>query len=523
MADELLDRASELLAAGDRAFYEPLREAWRACRCAALAELVERAGKLVAWDYPIKSPKAWQAAWTARVRDRDPLVLGALLAGLREHVAQPKGAFIAACLDEIVPLCADEPQVTRPLIGFADQPFDTPQWKKVQTRVYQGLVAADDPRAIEWLGGAIERAQRKQAALDDDPALKRPRNTRGRLEGRFPAGVPKLPDELAPIVARINAQLDAKPGLAAVAVRAVDQTQALLDAIYADPSDDAKRLVYADSLQPSGDPRGELIVAQLAGTPEAAKRANALVAKHRHALLGPLAKAVGAATVVFERGFLARCTAGVGRKLEVDAMFGRIEWATVTHLQISKYGAIDSKMRALVEATGVPDSGIACLATATFPQLEVLGLATPEGAKDGLKDGAPASAGLRALAAAKGMPKLRELRLELNSTEWRTTRASYGGELLERDAQAYAWLWTAPWFSQLDAIVVSYHLTPSAASWIPLLRERAHLRTLAFRGAGNARVTKTGDKLAAVVASDTWSVQLGDALAAYGVAVELAH
>jgi uncharacterized protein (TIGR02996 family) len=519
MVDDL-ERASELLAAGDRAFYEPLRDAWRGCRCATLAELVERAGKLVDWQHPTKSPKAWQAAWTARVRERDPLSLGVLLAGLLEQVAQAKGAYIAACLDEIVPLCADEPQVTRPLIAFADQPFDTPQWKKVQTRVYQGLVAADDPRAIEWLGGAIERAERKPT---DDPAAKRPRNTRGRLEGRFPAGVPKLPAELAPIVARIAAQLDAKPQFVAAATRAVDQTQQLLAAIYADPSDDAKRLVYADALQPSGDPRGELIVAQLAGTPEAAKRATAIVAKHRHALLGPIAKSVVVATAVFEKGFLARCTASVGRKLEVDPAFSRIEWATVTHLHIAKYGAIDPKMRALVEATGLPDSGIACLATATFPQLEVLGIATPEGAKDGLKVGKPTTPGLRALAAAKGLPKLRELRLELHSTEWHTTPGSYGGETLERDAQTYAWLWTAPWFAQLDTIVTTYNRPASAASWLPLLRERAHLRALTLRtSALETRVTKTGDKLAAVVARDSRSLELRDALAAHGVAVELA-
>ncbi len=523
MADSPLELASELLAAGDRAFYEPLREAWRACRCVPLAELVERAGKLVDWQHPTKSPKAWQAAWTARVRDRDPLSLGVLLVGLLEQVEQSKGAYIAACLDEIVPLCADEPQVTRPLIAFANQPFDTPQWKKVQTRVYQGLAAADDPRAIEWLGAAIERAQGKKAALDDDPALKRPRNTRGRLEGRFPAGVPKLPAELAPIVARITAQLDAKPQFAAAAVRAVDQTQQLLDAIYADPTDDAKRLVYADALQSTGDPRGELIVAQLAGTPEAAKRASAIVAKHRHALLGPLAKAVGASTAVFERGFLARCSASVGRTLEVDAVFGRVEWATVTHLHISKYGAIDSKMRALVEATGVPDAGIACLATATFPQLEVLGIATPEGAKDGLKDGAPTSPGLRALAAAKGLPKLRELRLELNATEWRANRTHYGGDLLERDEQAYAWLWTAPWFAQLDTIVTTFHTPASASSWIPLLRERGHLRRLALHNnALRVQVERTNSTLTAVVERGAWSQQLGDALAAHGVAVELA-
>ena len=36
----------------------------------------------------------------------------------------------------------------------------------------------------------------------------------------------------------------------------------LLEAVYAAPDDDGRRLVYADWLQEHGDPRGELIVLQ---------------------------------------------------------------------------------------------------------------------------------------------------------------------------------------------------------------------------------------------------------------------
>jgi hypothetical protein len=129
---------------------------------------------------------------------------------------------------------------------------------------------------------------------------------------------------------------------------------------------------------------------------------------------------------------------------------------------------------------------------------------------------------LRALAAAKGLPKLRELRLELTPTEWRTTPGNYGGELFERDVHAYAWLWTAPWFAQLETLVARYHLTSSVASWIGLMRQ---LRTLTLHGTFyEIFVTKLADKLTATIrprgnperAPDL--IALRDALTAAGVA-----
>ena len=43
----------------------------------------------------------------------------------------------------------------------------------------------------------------------------------------------------------------------------MDQNEALLEAIYASPDDDALRLVYMDYLQDRGDPRGEFISLQM--------------------------------------------------------------------------------------------------------------------------------------------------------------------------------------------------------------------------------------------------------------------
>src|SRR5262249_55756727 len=80
----------------------------------------------------------------------------------------------------------------------------------------------------------------------------------------------------------------------------------LLDQIYADPSADAPRLIYADVLQMRGDPLGEFIAMQIL-RPDPAHEA-ALLAAHGRAWLGPLANIVElgpTSQTAFERGFLA--------------------------------------------------------------------------------------------------------------------------------------------------------------------------------------------------------------------------
>jgi len=139
-------------------------------------------------------------------------------------------------------------------------------------------------------------------------------------------------------------------------------------------------------------------------------------------------------------------------------------------------------MRSLVEVIGMPDSGLACLATATFPHLEVLGLATPASATDGLKAGRPANAGLRALAVAAGLPKLREIRLDLASFEWRFD-VNRHGEQFERDATDYAWLFAAPFGAQLEALHVRYNASRSLTSWLGLVRTKPTLQRVVATGA----------------------------------------
>ncbi len=78
---------------------------------------------------------------------------------------------------------------------------------------------------------------------------------------------------------------------------------ALLAAIYADPASDQARAVYADWLLERGDPRGELIMLQLAGveTPEQVDRERELLQTYARAWRGPLP--VDASLIAFKRGF----------------------------------------------------------------------------------------------------------------------------------------------------------------------------------------------------------------------------
>ena len=90
----------------------------------------------------------------------------------------------------------------------------------------------------------------------------------------------------------------------------------LVEAILADPEDDAPRLVYADALMQAGDPRGELIAVQCAlarcdasdpAREALAERSAALERAHRDAWLGGLG--LSTQTMRFERGFVEELTA----------------------------------------------------------------------------------------------------------------------------------------------------------------------------------------------------------------------
>jgi uncharacterized protein (TIGR02996 family) len=128
-----------------------------------------------------------------------------------------------------------------------------------------------------------------------------------------------MPAEAAFFLEKLERALDGeKPGAGG--------ERELLAAIYANPEDDAPRLVYADWLISKGDPRVEFIALQCSDRPVRGKEKD-LLAKHRTAWLGKIAP--GLADAVFERGFLAKCRQSVERYLDYDLEIFR----TVRHFQ----------------------------------------------------------------------------------------------------------------------------------------------------------------------------------------------
>jgi uncharacterized protein (TIGR02996 family) len=115
----------------------------------------------------------------------------------------------------------------------------------------------------------------------------------------------------------------------------MDQNEALLEAIYASPDDDALRLVYMDYLQDRGDPRGEFISLQMkrlarALTREEARSERRLIAAHaaRWVPAEVLSK-IKRVTLRFERGFLARCHLRQSAQPVGSRLAGHAAWRTV--------------------------------------------------------------------------------------------------------------------------------------------------------------------------------------------------
>lgn len=494
-----VDRALAYIENGDGALaLDALLAAWRSCRCPELAAVVEELGR--AAGRPFSGPsgiKGWHSAWIDRARVQDPLDLTALLDALVERAEPRHTSIVSSCLSELS-WASDDPRATGVLLRLLEVRGGSSSWNKVHTRLFALLEATSDPRAIAGLAPAIERSS--QASPEWSPSMQaslaRAKKVKAKLCNLFSDGVPTLPPEAAVACAAISMRAKQPLEIAPPAPRKVADGQALLEAIWRDPEDDAARQVYADWLMEKGDVRGELIALQLlVSEPEAKKKAKRLIEKNRRTLLGPLAKAVMASTAVFERGFLVACETDVRRKVEADVIFGRPEWATVERIVFHSYAGLSAHMRALVEARGVTEAALAALATVELPRLEVLAFCgnASRGAGDSLAKGIPGE-GLRALGATRGLPRLRKVEIGLTPREFRD------GRFVERGAGDFEWLLAAPFAHQLEELRVQVDLGHPTAlrSWLDVLATHPTLRRISSEtGSAELVVEKHGKKMSA--------------------------
>jgi uncharacterized protein (TIGR02996 family) len=199
--------------------------------------------------------------------------------------------------------------------------------RRVWQALEDALIAAEDPRVVD-------------AAMP--PGVDRDRVRAGIVE-------PRLLDDAERSALRDVAKIVHEDALRAAGAR--ERDAALRSAIYASPTDDEPRAVYAEWLSTLGDPRGELIKAQLARAScepsrKELARERALVSEHGRAWLGAAGRFITTGGARFERGFLAaaRLERHVAGELSDDV------WRTCVELDFSEVAADDARIVALLDS-----------------------------------------------------------------------------------------------------------------------------------------------------------------------------
>ena len=364
-------------ASDDELLLDRLLARWRETRSTALAARIDALSVRAGAHLP---ELAGDEAWHERAAAKRCGDLAQLLA---TFTRAPSRYYIDKRLAVLATWPAD-PRIAAMIASL----FATPQWtgdhaKRFWTMAGEILVATGDRRAL--------------------PVLDRVDTTRDRsyLSGWLARNLPKIRARLdaTPVVELSGAELAAiDRDLGAP----VDRTPAtLLAEIYANPDDDATRLVYADAV---GGERGELIVAQIQGGDR--KRIAALLDKHARTWLGAIEPAVLPGGMVFARGFLSECRAKATERVATQ-MLGKPEWSTVRAIDVANWDSetwieLVRGMPALRELTG---AGAEILAGAPLPYTR-LGLGRrASGRRDEL---------IAPLTKTKNLPHLRSLVLHGN-------------------------------------------------------------------------------------------------------------
>ncbi len=328
--------------------------AWRDRPSAQLADVIATLSRRAKMPGEIRGKTASaRAGWTKRAADAQPLDIGPLLASLADatsgdalkrltHVKRwlPDPRVDAALVDLLFAV---------PYRATSTQPF----WKQLFVLARQITDRRQLARLASWDGQGVAATMQTWLRAQVDGLL----STAGTPEAETTA-MQREPD---PILDQIAASLGPKISVGS------RNLEALLQAIYDTPDDDAPRLVYADALLERGDPRGELINLQIAGSHDrdARRREAELLQTHGKHWLGELAPVVMSG-YVFARGFLSECRIDNKHMDRIRKLVGNPAWSTVRSIEGSAALALDPVMKSLrelefVSATarnyeGLPDS-----------------------------------------------------------------------------------------------------------------------------------------------------------------------
>lgn len=250
-----------------------LLSAWVVGRHASLAEAIGLISRRITLARtPLRAGKMKDAEWLALEAKKDPADIGRLLDTLLTH----RSVEALARLEELESRPPD-PRIALALAQWAAKPpyqarTTRPFWEKVHTMlqaigdpVSRDVLEAGRMRYMTTLGSSAWAQEWFGKKADETIAV-------------IPARTGDDPhrDALAEVT-RIVGVPEARIQKSGADFEA--RKRELLDAVYDDPKDDARRHVLADWLQEHGDPRGELIALQMqiGGTKS---RANALIAEH---------------------------------------------------------------------------------------------------------------------------------------------------------------------------------------------------------------------------------------------------
>lgn len=329
MAQQLtaqLERAAKALEKKPETALQVLLAAWAERPLPELAAVVERfeaANPPPAFDGDTK-------AFTKLAKKPTPTQLGTLA----RAIVASKTADTIARLEALTPH-RDDPRVSGALLELITlAPWTSDGARPVWTKAFELIARVGDPRLLElapklpaeW---KFREAQRAWMQVQLRRAVEAVTATRAKKP------VAPLSKPEAKALDQLSALLkpQKKPS-------GKSDAATLLAAIYANPDDDAARLVYADWCLERQDPHGEFITLQFKATKsrEESKREAELQKKHGATWLGALAK-VTLKDVTFRRGFPSKVVARFKGQRDVEQAGDAPEWATIEDLSWSLPGA----------------------------------------------------------------------------------------------------------------------------------------------------------------------------------------